>query len=78
MSSHLSLKIRLGPLVSLEVGGNNCHEILDSLKGFDELNEQLEAICSDLAERVYPEGEAASEEEHGGWATEQDKTQEQK
>ncbi len=65
MSSHLSLKIRLGPLVSLEVGGDNCHEIREALKGFNELNKQLDAMCSDLAERVYPE--EVEPEEEAGW-----------
>lgn len=56
MSVSLTLKIRLGPLVSLEVNGNNCEEISEALKGFEILNRQIDAMCSDLAERVYPEG----------------------
>jgi hypothetical protein len=50
------LRIRLGPLVFFQVEGENCHEITKALEGFEELNRKVDAMCSDLAERVYPEG----------------------
>ncbi len=56
MAGFITLKIRLGPLVSMEFTGENCDEISDALKGYDKMNKQLDAMCSDLAERVYPEG----------------------
>ena len=55
MSARLNLKIRLGPLVTLELSGDNCEEIRDALQGFQPLNQDLDAICSDLANRMYPE-----------------------
>lgn len=55
MSASMSLKIRLGPLVTLEVSGDNCEEIHNALEGFAKLNSKIDAMCSDLAERMYPE-----------------------
>jgi hypothetical protein len=52
----MTLRIQLGPLVFFEVEGENCREIASALEGFDELNTRVDALCSDLAERVYPEG----------------------
>lgn len=52
----MTLRIRLGPLVFFQVEGENCREIAQALHGFDELNKTVDAMCSDLAERVYPEG----------------------
>ncbi len=63
---NMTLKIRLGPLVSFEVEGENCTEIAEALKGFDDLNRMVDAMCSDLAERVYPQASAMSEGQEGG------------
>ena len=52
----MTLRIRLGPLVYIQVEGENCREIATALEGFDELNRTVDAMCSDLAERVYPDG----------------------
>lgn len=60
MSASMNLKIRLGPLVSLEVTGDNCEEIRAALEGFEKLNKQVDAMCSDLAERMYPEDQDSS------------------
>lgn len=54
--ARMSLKIQLGPLVSFSVEGENCRELAAALDGFDDLNKTVDAMCSDLAERVYPEG----------------------
>ncbi len=56
MSVYVRLKVRLGPLVSIELSGENVKEIAAALKGYEDLNKQIDAMCSDLAERVYPEG----------------------
>jgi hypothetical protein len=50
----MSLRIRLGPLVYFEVDGDSCAELAMALDGFEELNAKVDAMCSDLAERVYP------------------------
>jgi hypothetical protein len=62
MSASMNLKIRLGPLVSLEVSGDNCEEIRTALEGFEQLNQQVDAMCSDLAERMYPEDSESFEQ----------------
>ncbi len=49
------LKIKLGPFVAFEVEGENCKEITHALEDFEELNQRVDAMCSDLANRVYPE-----------------------
>jgi hypothetical protein len=52
--ARMSLRIRLGPLVYFQVDGENCADLNAALSGFDELNERVDAMCSDLAKRVYP------------------------
>lgn len=53
----MTLRIQLGPMVHVQVEGASCREIAKALEGFDQLNKTVDAMCSDLAERVYPEGE---------------------
>jgi len=52
----ITLSIRLGPLVSLRVTGQSCHELAKALEGYDDLNQHINAMCGDLAERIYPDG----------------------
>lgn len=56
MSVSITLSIRLGPLVSLKVTGQSCHELAKALEGYDNLNQNINAMCGDLAERIYPDG----------------------
>jgi hypothetical protein len=53
----INLSIRLGPMVHFEVQGENCTQVAEALKGFEQLNQVVEAMFSDLAGRVYPDGE---------------------
>jgi hypothetical protein len=53
----INLSIRLGPMVHFEVQGENCIQVAEALKGFEQLNVVVEAMFSDLAGRVYPDGE---------------------
>jgi hypothetical protein len=53
----INLSIRLGPMVHFEVQGESCTQVAEALKGFKELNEIVEEMFSDLAGRVYPDGE---------------------
>jgi hypothetical protein len=53
----INLSIRLGPMVHFEVQGENCTQVADALTGFERLNQIVETMFSDLAERVYPDGE---------------------
>lgn len=64
MSASITLKVRLGPLVSFEVRGESCGELAEALQGYEKLNVLIDALCSDLAERVYPGG--LEEEVHEG------------
>ena len=56
--ARMSLRIQLGPLVSFQVEGESCRELAAALEHFDDLNKRVDAMCSDLAARVYPEGMA--------------------
>jgi predicted RNase H-like nuclease (RuvC/YqgF family) len=53
----INLSIRLGPMVHFEVQGENCTQVAEALQGFEQLNVLVEAMFSDLASRVYPDGE---------------------
>jgi hypothetical protein len=66
MAVNITLTIRLGPLVSLKVTGQSCEELAQALEGYDHLNQRVDAMCSDLAERVYPEGVEMDYEQHEG------------
>lgn len=55
--ANITLSIRLGPMVTFQVEGRNCTEINASLKGFEQLNRTVDAMFSDLAKRVYPDGD---------------------
>ena len=56
MAVSITLSIRLGPLVSLKVSGQSCHELAKALDGYDDLNVRIDSMCGDLAGRIYPEG----------------------
>lgn len=58
--ARINLSIRLGPMVHFEVQGENCTQVVEALKGFEQLNQVVEAMFSDLALRVYPDGEVPS------------------
>lgn len=64
--ANLVLRIRLGPLVHFEVEGDSCKEIAHALEGFENLNKTVDAMFSDLAERVYPEGVTQEGKKKGG------------
>jgi len=38
------------------VNGQSCHELAKALEGYDNLNHHINAMCGDLAERIYPDG----------------------
>lgn len=56
--ARINLSIRLGPMVHFEIQGESCREIAGALDGFERLNEMVDTMFSDLAQRVYPEGGA--------------------
>jgi hypothetical protein len=64
MSASITITVRLGPLVSFEIVGESCRELSEALEGYEILNKQLDDLCGDLAERVYPEGMDRAEEKN--------------
>jgi hypothetical protein len=56
MAALITLKIRLGPLLTIVAEGSDCQELQRALEGWEKLNVQVEGLCSDLAERMYPDG----------------------
>lgn len=61
------MSLQLGPMVKIDIEGENCSEISAALHGFEVLNKTVDAMFSDLAKRVFPEGEGTSTE--GGRTT---------
>jgi len=61
MAASMVLKIKLGPFVAFEIEGDNAGEIYEALDGFEKLNERIDTMCGDLAERVYPDGVTSAE-----------------
>jgi hypothetical protein len=51
----ITVRVQLGPLVSVQVEGHNCKEVSEALVGYEHLTKQVEGLCSGLAEKVYPE-----------------------
>jgi hypothetical protein len=57
MTAQISMKVQIGPMVSLQIDGHSCKEISEALEGWERLNHQLEGLCGGLAENAYPEQE---------------------
>lgn len=57
MPANIILKMQIGPMVAVQIEGQNCKEISAALEGYERLNQQVEDMCSTLAEAVYPEPE---------------------
>ena len=55
--SRINLSIRIGPMVHFTVQGDTCAQVAEALQGFETLNEIVDRMFSDLASRVYPEGD---------------------
>ncbi len=67
-STVINFTIRLGPLVTLAVSGTNCKDISEALDGFEKLNRQIDGMCSELAENIYPEVAEPEGKEEGAKA----------
>ncbi len=61
----INLTIRLGPMVHFEMQGESCKELIVALEGFDKLNSMVDSMFSDLAQRVYPDGDGEVREGGG-------------
>lgn len=50
-------------MVHFTVQGDSCAQVAQALQGFEELNEIVDKMFSDLANRVYPDGDVPPEQE---------------
>lgn len=60
------MSLQLGPMVKIDIQGDNCSEISNALHGFEQLNKTVDAMFSDLAKRVYPETDHEPKESADG------------
>ena len=60
------MSLQLGPMVKIDIEGDNCPEITAALRGFEQLNQTVDAMFSDLAKRVYPETDHEPKESADG------------
>jgi hypothetical protein len=51
-------------MAEITVTGENCREIAEHLSGWQELNREVESLCGDLAERMYPEDKTEETHQH--------------
>jgi hypothetical protein len=58
--ARIRLSLQIGPMVRVDIEGENCPDITESLRGFEQLNQTVDAMFADLAKRVFPETEAPS------------------
>jgi hypothetical protein len=56
------IQLHLGPMVKIDIEGANCPEIAEALAGFEKLNDTVDSMFSDLARRVFPDGEPTQED----------------
>ncbi|HUO97654.1 MAG TPA: hypothetical protein VMU01_03255 [Rhizomicrobium sp.] len=61
--ARINLSLQLGPMVRIDIQGENCPEITEALKGFEHLNRTVDAMFSDLAQRVFPDAEQPEKKE---------------
>ena len=57
------ISLNLGPMVKIEIEGDSCPEIVEALTGFEKLNDTVDNMFSDLAQRVFPEGVPSGEKD---------------
>jgi len=57
MAPRVYLSIRIGPMVHFTAQGESCAQVAEALQGFEGLNELVDRMFSDLASRVYPDGD---------------------
>ncbi len=55
--ARIYLSIRIGPMVHFTVQGETCTQVAEALSGFEELNDIVDRMFTDLSARVYPDGD---------------------
>ncbi len=58
----INLSIRIGPMVHFTVQGETCKQVAEALEGYEALNDIVDRMFSDLANRVYPDGDIPAPE----------------
>ena len=61
----INLSIRIGPMVHFTVQGDTSVQVAEALEGYERLNDIIDRMFSDLASRVYPEGDVHAPEQEG-------------
>lgn len=55
--ARISVTFRFGTVAQVDIQAENCTQIVEALKDFEQLNVMLEAMIGDLGRRVFPDGE---------------------
>jgi hypothetical protein len=61
--ARISISLNLGPMVRIDIEGDSCPEIVEALTGFEKLNDTVDSMFSDLAQRVFPDGVPSGEKD---------------
>jgi hypothetical protein len=56
MPASVTFRIRVGPWVFFQIDGPNCKEVASAMDGYEDLNKKIDAMFSDLAQKIYPDG----------------------
>ncbi len=55
--ARIRLSLQIGPMVRVDIEGENCPDITQALRGFEQLNQTVDSMFGDLANRVFPDTE---------------------
>ena len=61
--ARIRISLNLGPMVRIDIEGGSCPEIVEALTDFQKLNDTVDSMFSDLAQRVFPDGVPSGEKD---------------
>jgi hypothetical protein len=61
--ARIRISLNLGPMVRIDIEGESCPEIVAALTDFEKLNDTVDSMFSDLAQRVFPDGVPSGEKD---------------
>ena len=61
--ARIRISLNLGPMVRIDIEGESCPEIVEALTDFEKLNDTVDCMFSDLAQRVFPDGVPSGEKD---------------
>jgi hypothetical protein len=61
--ARIRISLNLGPMVRIDIEGESCPEIVEALTDFEKLNDTVDSMFSDLAQRVFPDGVPSGEKD---------------